>query len=133
MNLLILVFVIFCIITCIWCRFKRLFWYILWLLMVAFTAMGCSSKDILMRVVAQNLSPELTLVEKVHSWYIWFDVHYSLSYSPSTDMYRRYQHLFKNCVFGYILKPSFNSILHKYFSRYGEHFYICNYCAWEFP
>jgi hypothetical protein len=25
----------------------------------------CSSKDILMRVVAQNLSPELTLVEKV--------------------------------------------------------------------
>lgn len=26
---------------------------------------SCSSKDILMRVVAQNLSPELTLVEKV--------------------------------------------------------------------
>lgn len=26
----------------------------------------CSSKDILMRVVAQNLSPELTLVEKVY-------------------------------------------------------------------
>ncbi|RZS26683.1 hypothetical protein BHM03_00060055, partial [Ensete ventricosum] len=26
---------------------------------------GCDSKDVLMRVVAQNLSPELTLVEKV--------------------------------------------------------------------
>lgn len=26
---------------------------------------ACSSKDLLMRVVAQNLSPELTLVEKV--------------------------------------------------------------------
>jgi hypothetical protein len=25
----------------------------------------CSSKDVLMRVVSQNLSPELTLVEKV--------------------------------------------------------------------
>jgi hypothetical protein len=25
----------------------------------------CSSKDVLMRVVAQNISPELTLVEKV--------------------------------------------------------------------
>lgn len=31
----------------------------------------CSSKDILMRVVAQNLSPELTLVEKVLHL-IWF-------------------------------------------------------------
>ncbi|MBA0712271.1 hypothetical protein Golax_011383 [Gossypium laxum] len=30
-----------------------------------FNAMNCSSKDILMRVVAQNLSPELTPVEKV--------------------------------------------------------------------
>lgn len=32
-----------------------------------FLLLYSSSKDILMRVVAQNLSPELTLVEKVHS------------------------------------------------------------------
>jgi hypothetical protein len=32
----------------------------------------CSSKDVLMRVVAQNISPELTLVEKViHMIYIF--------------------------------------------------------------
>lgn len=29
---------------------------------------ACSSKDLLMRVVAQNLSPELTLVEKVNTF-----------------------------------------------------------------
>ena len=33
-----------------------------------------SSKDVLMRVVAQNLSPELTLVEKVSSWDLWFSI-----------------------------------------------------------
>jgi hypothetical protein len=34
--------------------------------------MFCSSKDILMRVVSQNISPELTLVEKVfHYIYIF--------------------------------------------------------------
>jgi hypothetical protein len=29
---------------------------------------------VLMRVVAQNLSPELTLVEKVSSWDLWFSI-----------------------------------------------------------
>jgi hypothetical protein len=39
--------------------------------------MLCSSKDVLMRVVAQNISPELTLVEKVfHHIYIIPYSHY---------------------------------------------------------
>lgn len=40
-----------------------IYWYMIML---------CSSKDVLMRVVAQNISPELTLVEKVfHHIYIF--------------------------------------------------------------
>jgi len=39
--------------------------------------MLCSSKDVLMRVVAQNISPELTLVEKVfHHIYIFSYSHH---------------------------------------------------------
>lgn len=42
------------------------FWHpIYYIAALCLGVLNCSSKDILMRVVAQNLSPELTLVEKV--------------------------------------------------------------------
>ena len=59
--------------------FKLLYIYLLCLLCYCgllmlwlFLKMYYSSKDILMRVVAHNLSPELTLVEKVCFWKIIF-------------------------------------------------------------
>lgn len=55
--------------------FNRLYIYLLCCYVNLFTyncflQLYCSSKDILMRVVAHNLSPELTLVEKVCLWKI---------------------------------------------------------------
>lgn len=51
-----------------------------------------SSKDILMRVVSQNLSPELTLVEKVCSEILSFTCFFLLQCAISTPIFIFYEH-----------------------------------------
>lgn len=70
-----------------------------------YVSLLCSSKDILMRVVAQNLSPELTLVEKVIIFLKVTSVERGLLWDTLSSVFARYSKLID-----FILDSSFSHL-----------------------